>query len=139
MIWTLVIFGITFYLLKRLAFGRIAEHRGRRRVVRENLEAAEKARDEAQRLLEEYRKQLADARQEASQIVERAHRTGEEERRRMHDELQAERERGVPAAKSAIEVHEVVAEWVCYFASPMTLRSLEPQRLPHRHHLRETQ
>ena len=60
-------------------------------------------RDEAQRLLDEYRQQLAAARHEASEIVERARRTGEEERRRMQEELQAERERGVAAAKSAIE------------------------------------
>src|SRR5689334_25410091 len=84
MIWTLVIFGITLYLLKRLAFGRIADAIDeRRRVVRENLESAEKARDEAQKLLEDYRKQLAEARREASEIVERSRRTGDELRRQM--------------------------------------------------------
>ena len=92
------------YILRRVAFGRIAEMlEARRRAVQDNLEAAESARDEAQRLLDEYRQQLAAARHEASEIVERAQRTGEEERRRMQDELQAERERGVAAAKAAIE------------------------------------
>ena len=105
MIWTLVTFLIVLYILKRVAFGRIAEM----------LEAAPDARSRRtwrrprppgtrpQRLLDEYRQQLAAARHEASQIIERARARGEEERRRMHDELQAERERGVAAAKSAIE------------------------------------
>jgi F-type H+-transporting ATPase subunit b len=104
MIWTILTFLLVLYILKRVAFGRIAELlEARRRAVQDNLEAAEAARDEAQRLLDEYRQQLAAARHEASEIVERARRTGEEERRRMQEELQAERERGVAAAKSAIE------------------------------------
>jgi F-type H+-transporting ATPase subunit b len=104
MIWTLLTFGIVLYILKRVAFGRIAEMlEARRRAVQDNLTAAEGARDEAQRLLDEYREQLHQARHEASEIVERARRTGEEERRRMQDELQAERERGVAAAKAAID------------------------------------
>ncbi len=103
MIWTLVTFLLVLFILKRLAFGRIAEMlEARRRAVQDNLEAAESARDEAQTLLDEYKKQLAAARSEASEIVERAKRTGEEERRRMQSELQAERERGVEAARSAI-------------------------------------
>lgn len=104
MIWTLVTFLIVLYILKRVAFGRIAEMlEARRHAVQSNLEAAEAARDEAQQLLDEYKQQLAAARHEATDIVERARRTGEEERRRMQEELQAERERGVAAAKSAIE------------------------------------
>ena len=104
MIWTLLTFLIVLYILRRVAFGRIAEMlEARRRAVQDNLEAAESARDEAQRLLDEYRQQLATARHEASEIVDRARRTGDEERRRMHSELQTERERGVAAAKSAIE------------------------------------
>jgi F-type H+-transporting ATPase subunit b len=104
MIWTLVVFGITFYLLKRLAFGRIAGYIDeRRRIVRENLESAEHARDEAQRLLEEYKEQLAAARHEASEIVERARRNGEELQRQLRDELQASREKGLADAQAAIQ------------------------------------
>src|SRR6478736_1092038 len=73
MIWTLVTFLIVLYILKRLAFGRIAELlETRRRAVQDNLEAAESARNEAQHLLDEYRQQLSAARHEASEIVERA-------------------------------------------------------------------
>ena len=104
MIWTLVVFFITMYLLKRLAFGRIASAIDeRRRVVRENLESAERSRDEARKLLEEYKQQLAEARHEASDIVERARRTGEELQRQVRDEIQSEREKGLTEVQAAIQ------------------------------------
>jgi F-type H+-transporting ATPase subunit b len=104
MLWTLVIFFITFYLLRRFAFGRIAAAIDeRRRVVRENLESAERSRAEAQRLLEEYKEQLAAARREASEIVERARRTGEELQRQVREEVQEARERGLAEVRTQIE------------------------------------
>lgn len=103
MIWTVLTFGIVFLVLRAKAFGPIAAMlEARRTAVADNLAAAESARDEAQSLLAEYKQQLAVARSEASEIVDRARRTGEEERRRMQAELQAEREKGVEAAKAAI-------------------------------------
>src|SRR5689334_5509368 len=104
MIWTLVIFGITMWALKKLAFGRIAEFLDeRRRIVRENLESAEHARDEAAQLLEEYKQQLGAARREASEIVERSRRNGEELQRQMRDEIAASREKGLAEAQAAIQ------------------------------------
>jgi F-type H+-transporting ATPase subunit b len=104
MVWTLITFLLVLFILKKFAFNRIAELlESRRRSVQENLEAAEKARDDAHQLLEEYRQQLTAARAEASEIVERARRTGEDERRRMQEDLATERERGVAAAQAAIQ------------------------------------
>jgi F-type H+-transporting ATPase subunit b len=103
MIWVLVTFLLVLFILNRYAFGRIAEMLdARRKAVHDNLSSAEEARAEAQRLLEEYKQQLAAARAEATEIVERARRTGEDERRRMQEDLAAERERGVAQAKEAI-------------------------------------
>lgn len=104
MIWVLVTFLIVLFILRKVAFGRIAEMlETRRRAVHDNLSSAEEARAEAARLLDEYKQQLAAARGEATEIVERARRTGEDERRRMQEDLAAERERGVAQAKEAIE------------------------------------
>ena len=48
MIWTLLAFGITLYLLNKLAFPRIAEALDRRRVaIEESIESAERAKKEA--------------------------------------------------------------------------------------------
>jgi F-type H+-transporting ATPase subunit b len=104
MIWTLVTFLICLWVLRRYAFGPLAEMIEKRRtIVRENLEASERSRDEAQTLLDEYKQQLAQARREAGEIVERARATGAELERQMREEATAQRERDVQAAKQAIE------------------------------------
>lgn len=104
MIWTLVVFFIAFLVLRRYAFGPLAALVEKRRtIVRENLEAAEHAREEAQTLLEEYKQQLAAARREATEIIERARVTSTELERQMREEAAAQREREIAAAKQAIE------------------------------------
>ena len=103
MIWTLAVFFVAFLILRKYAFGPIANIvEERRRVVRENLEASEKARDEAHTLLEEYKQQLAQSRREAGEIVERARRTGDELQTQMKAEVAAQRERDIASAKDAI-------------------------------------
>ncbi len=102
-IWTLVTFLIVLFVLKKFAFGKIAGLLDERREsVRKNLEAAEHARVEAERLLEEYKEQLAKSRHEASDILERARTTAAEQQRQLSVELAAEREKGIAAAQQAI-------------------------------------
>ena len=102
-IWTLVTFLIVLFVLKKFAFGKIAALLDERRdAVRKNLEAAEHAREEAERLLGEYTAQLAASRQEASEILERARATSAEQQRQLSEELAVERERGIAAAQQAI-------------------------------------
>ena len=61
MIWTLVAFLITLFVLKRLAFPRIQEALDKRqKAIDESIEAAERARREADALLDEYRQRLKD-------------------------------------------------------------------------------
>src|SRR5919202_2059793 len=77
MIWTLVVFGLTMFLLAKLAFPRIAEALDRRqKAIEESIDTAERTRQEADRLLAEYRERLTEARQQADEIVARARRTG---------------------------------------------------------------
>jgi F-type H+-transporting ATPase subunit b len=73
MIWTLVAFGVTLLILRRLAFPRIAEALDkRRRAIAESIDAAERTRIEADKLLSEYRERLREAREQADDIVARA-------------------------------------------------------------------
>ena len=73
MIWTLLAFGITLYLLNKLAFPRIAAALDRRRVaIEESIDAANRAKQEADQTLEEYRARLREAREQAEDIVARA-------------------------------------------------------------------
>ena len=60
MIWTLVVFVISMYILSKVAFPRIAEALDKRQqAIEESIDTAERTRTEAQRLLEEYRERLA--------------------------------------------------------------------------------
>jgi F-type H+-transporting ATPase subunit b len=78
MIWTLLAFGITLYLLNKLAFPRIAAALDRRRVaIEESIQAAERAKQEADELLEEYRARLREAREQADDIVARSRKAAE--------------------------------------------------------------
>src|SRR3954465_10637346 len=78
MIWTLVVFGISMWLLSKYAWPRIAEALDKRQhAIEESIDAADRTRRGAQRLLAEYRERLALARSQADEIVTRARRTGE--------------------------------------------------------------
>src|SRR6185312_14653170 len=56
MIWTLICFALTFFVLKRFAFGPIQKTIDERRDrIRAAVDEADKARDEARELLEQHR------------------------------------------------------------------------------------
>jgi F-type H+-transporting ATPase subunit b len=73
MIWTLIAFGIAMFLLRKLAYPRIQSALEKRaRAVAESIDAAERTRQEADRILQEYRERLREAREQADEIVSRA-------------------------------------------------------------------
>jgi F-type H+-transporting ATPase subunit b len=78
MIWTLIVFGVTMILLWRLAFPRITDALDRRqKAIEDSIDTAERTREEAQKLLAEYRQRLAEARTQSDEIVQRARQTAE--------------------------------------------------------------
>jgi F-type H+-transporting ATPase subunit b len=80
-IWTVVIFLILLGLLWRLGYPallRMVEERERR--IQKQLDDAEHANAEAQRLLEEHKKQIAAARNEAQEILAKAKTVAQKER-----------------------------------------------------------
>jgi F-type H+-transporting ATPase subunit b len=106
MIWTLLAFGITLYLLNKLAFPRIAEALDRRRVaIEESIDSAQRAKREADELLEEYRARLREAREQADDIVTRARKAGENLKDETKAEASKQREEMLAAARRDIE-HE---------------------------------
>ncbi len=110
MIWTLISFGITFYVLKRFAFGPIQKVVDeRRKRIREALNEADRARAEARRLLEEHKQLMAQARGQAEEILSEARRVAESQRARMRDELDADRQRRLEETTKQIEAETVRA------------------------------
>lgn len=73
MIWTLLAFGATFYVLRKFVFPKIQEQLDKRqRAIEETIDIAERTRKDADELLAEYRQRLQEARQQADEIVSRA-------------------------------------------------------------------
>jgi F-type H+-transporting ATPase subunit b len=104
MIWTLVCFGITFFVLRKYAFGPIQKIIDERRQrIRSALEEADRARDEARRLLEEHRALMKDARGQSEEILSEARRIAESQRERLREELEAERQRRIEDIRKQIE------------------------------------
>ena len=104
MIWTLVCFGITFFVLKRYAFGPIQNIiNERRQRIRESLDEADRARDEARRLLEEHRALMHEARGQAEEIMSEARRVGDAQRDRLREELETERQRRIEDTRKQVE------------------------------------
>ncbi len=104
MIWTLICFGITFYVLKRFAFARIqAGIDERRERIRKAVEEADRARDEARSLLEEHRQLIGQAKSEAAGILAEARKVGDAQIERVKQEAEEERQRRLEETKRQIE------------------------------------
>jgi F-type H+-transporting ATPase subunit b len=104
MIWTLVAFGITFFVLKRYAFGPIQKAIDERREkIRLSIEEADRARTEAHKLLEEHHALVTQGRSEAEAILAEARKVADSQRDRLKDELDAERARRVEETRKEIE------------------------------------
>ena len=78
MIWTIVCFLIALFVLKRYAFGPIQGMLDKRQeTIADSIKAAEDARDEAQKLLEQHKQLIGEARGEAEGILAEARKTRE--------------------------------------------------------------
>ncbi|MGI8862287.1 MAG: F0F1 ATP synthase subunit B [Gaiellaceae bacterium] len=134
MIWTLISFGITFFVLRKFAFGPIQSTIDeRRKRIRESIEEADKARAEARRLLEEHRQLRAQARGEAEEILGEARRVADSMAQRVREETEADRQRRLEETRRQIEaettraleqIRAEVAELALVAAAKVTRKSL---------------
>jgi F-type H+-transporting ATPase subunit b len=110
MIWTLVCFAITFFVLRKFAFGPIqGAIDERRKRIRDSVEEAERARAEARNLLEEHRKLVGQAKSEAGEILAEARKVGDAQRERAREEAEADRQRRLEETRKQIEAETVRA------------------------------
>ncbi len=115
MIWTIVCFLIALFVLKRYAFGPIQKAIDERRDrIRQSIEEADRAREEARNLLDEHRKLVGKAKSDAEEILAEARKQSEAQRERVREETEADRQRRLEDTKKQIEAE--------------TLRSLEQIR-----------
>jgi F-type H+-transporting ATPase subunit b len=104
MIWTLLLFGISMYVLAKLAFPRISAALDKRQhAIEESIEHAEKVRKEADQLLEEYRERLREARHQAEEIVARSRKAAETREHEAMEEAENQREKLLEQTRRDIE------------------------------------
>jgi F-type H+-transporting ATPase subunit b len=104
MIWTIIVFGITLFVLWKFAFGPIQKIIDERRArIRQALEEADRARSEARKLLEEHRELRARARGEEEEILAEARRVSDSMRERVREETEADRQRRLEETRKQVE------------------------------------
>src|SRR5438094_7978194 len=113
MIWTILFFLIVFFVLRKFAFGPIQNMLDQRRDhIEKAIAAADDAKAEAQKLLEEHKKLIGEARGEAEGIIAEARKTRESMERRMKEETETERQRRLEetSKENAAETTRAVAQ-----------------------------
>jgi F-type H+-transporting ATPase subunit b len=104
MIWTLIAFGVTFYVLRKLAFPRIQDAlERRRRAIEESIEHAERTRQEADKLLDEYRHRLKEAREQAEDILVRSRKAAEQFEAEQKEKMQKDHQEAMERTRREIE------------------------------------
>ncbi|MDX6480636.1 MAG: F-type H+-transporting ATPase subunit b [Gaiellaceae bacterium] len=138
MVWTIVAFLITLFVLKKFAFGPIQVMLDQRREhIEQSIKAAEDARTEAQQLLEEHKKLIGQARSEAEGILAEARKTRESMEQRMKEETETERQRRLEETRKEIaaettralaQIRAEVAELTVEAASRVVGKTLDSDR-----------
>jgi F-type H+-transporting ATPase subunit b len=137
MIWTLIAFGITLLILRKAAYPRIAEALDkRRRAIAESIDAAERTRVEADRLLQEYRERLREAREQADEILVRARKASEKVQEQAKVEATEKREELMEQTRRDIEqetrraieqIRREVADLTVMATEKVTRKSLDDE------------
>jgi F-type H+-transporting ATPase subunit b len=136
MIWTLVLFLITMWVLSKVAFPKIQEALDKRaNAISESIEAAERQRKESDELLAEYRARLAEAREQADDIMARARKSAETAEaeaaaagREKRDEIVAAagREAEAQTRRALDEIRQEIANLTVLATERVTRKSLNP-------------
>jgi F-type H+-transporting ATPase subunit b len=104
-----MVFGILGFLVVLVVVGRMLMPRiqtalaERTEAIEGGIKRAEEAQDEAQRVLEQYKEQLAEARHEAARLREEAREQGAQIIAELREQAQAEAQRLIDQAHAQIE------------------------------------
>jgi F-type H+-transporting ATPase subunit b len=136
-IWTTVAFIGVLVLLAKKVFPKLQETLAdREQKIKADLEQAEKTRAEADRVLEDYKARVAQAREEASRIVDEARESAESVRKDLIAKAEKDARQTVEKARNQLdmerdralsELHSQLAEWSTAIASRIVDKQLDPQ------------
>jgi F-type H+-transporting ATPase subunit b len=90
-VWGALSFLLLFALMSKFAFPAVKKAMdARSERIRQSLDEAERAKGEAQSVLEDYRRQLSDARNESARIIEEARQAADKLRQDLKRQAEAE-------------------------------------------------
>ena len=134
MIWTIVVFVISLLILRRWVFPQIGKVLdGRRQAIEGDIDAAERTRQEADKILDEYRERLKEARAQSEEILQRARQTAEshehEARDQGHEILaeaakRAERDIDAATKRALDDIRREVADLTIMATEKVTRKTL---------------
>ena len=102
-VWTLIVFGILIFLLGKFAWGPIlGAVETREKGIQSALDEAAALNAEAAKLLAEHKEQLADARRQASELINEGKAAGQTVRQEIEDKARLEGQAIVERARSEI-------------------------------------
>jgi F-type H+-transporting ATPase subunit b len=107
MFWTLILFGLTYFILKRYAFGPMtAAVEAREQALEDALQGAKDDRDAAAKLLEEHRAQLDAARGEGQKLIAEGRAIAEKMRQDLLERTRDEQHELLDRARREIEAEK---------------------------------
>ncbi|TVR62831.1 MAG: ATP synthase F0 subunit B [Gemmatimonadales bacterium] len=103
-IWTIVVFLLVLFVLGKFAWGPIlGQVEAREQSIRGSIDEARELQEKAQALMEEHRRQLADARRQSQELLNEGREAGERLRREVEDKARSEADNILARARSEIE------------------------------------
>jgi F-type H+-transporting ATPase subunit b len=91
LVWGILSFAVVVFAMWKFAFPAVKNGMDARTTrIRDTLDSADKARTDAQAVLDEYQRQLADAKNESNRIIEEARQTAEALRRDLMAKAEAD-------------------------------------------------
>jgi F-type H+-transporting ATPase subunit b len=135
MIWTLIAFFVSMLILQRYAFPRISEALEKRsRLIQDSIDHAAQTRAEADKLLEEYRARLKEAREQAEDILVRSRKAAEQFEAEQREHMQKEHQEAMERTRREIEaetrraldeIRKEVADLTILATEKVTRKSLD--------------
>lgn len=136
-LWVLIAFVVVLYLLARRVFPILQETLAdREQRIKEDLEKAEQTRDEADRLLEEYKARVAQMREETNRAIEEGRQSGEAVKKEVVAKAEAEARLIVDRAQKELagekdrtinELQGQLAQWSAEIAERIVKKELNPE------------
>jgi len=107
MFWTLIIFGILYFILRKWAFPAIlGAVEKREKALEDAIASAKRDREEAQKLLEDHRRQIDAARGEAQKLIADGRAVAEKMRTDLLEQTRQEQQALLERARREIEMEK---------------------------------